>query len=318
MLRGNEREPLGVALTNAPSIDVLLVTFNHEAHIARALESVFCQDYSGKIRVIVADDASTDSTLLRIKEQVARQARVEFVFLDSTQNRGITRNYQRAFAACAADFVAVLDGDDYWASTKKLLKQIEFLEEHRACVACGCNYFIHEPRRHSYDLRVPDTSGYKFLTARSLIADNTIGNFSTCVYRRAVLQQLPPAIFSLTSYDWIVNICVAMHGVIGFLCEPLSVYHIHEQGTWNRLSTREKLEGQLALIPQYDEATSGRFSKEFARLAERLRAQQQFNRNRFRYKMRRVVRALSPPAALWMLRRISSLTLFRRARAAFG
>lgn len=207
-----------------------------------------------------------------IKEIAARQSRIEFFFIESVSNVGITRNYERGFEACKSKYVAALEGDDYWASTQKLRKQVQFLEEHRECVACACNYYVYNEERMSHELRIQKTEGIIVLSAQSLIADNVIGNFSTCVYRRHVLEKLPRKLFSLVAYDWAVNICAAMHGVIGFICEPLSVYRIHGEGAYNNLSLRQKIEGQIALIPKYDELTGHVFSKEFSELALRLSA----------------------------------------------
>jgi glycosyltransferase involved in cell wall biosynthesis len=302
---------------NAPDIDVLLVCYMHERYIEKAIDSILYQEYPGKIRVVVADDSSSDATVSIIKEIAARQFRIEFLFLEGTGNIGITPNYERGFAACTSKYVAVLEGDDYWASTQKIHKQVQFLEEHRECVACACNYYIHNAERMTYDLRVQKTDGFMMVTARSLIADNLIGNFSTCVYRRDVLQALPQKLFTMVAYDWAVNICAAMHGVIGFICEPLSVYRIHEQGAYNNLSLRQKIEGQINLIPKYDELTSRMFNKEFSELQVRLAAHpiitaKFFASERSRQLVRRALRfcppvivrlmqLLLPPAILYRL-----------------
>ena len=253
-----------------PDLDVILITYNHDSFVEQAVESILYQEYPGHIRVIVSDDASEDRTVALIKAAEKKQTRVEFVFLPKTSNLGITKNYQRAFAATSADYVAVLEGDDYWASTKKLLKQVDFLEEHKECAACGCNYYVKTASKNSIRLRLDSTHGYLIATPQILIGDNLIGNFSTCVYRKAALQSLPKKLFGATSYDWITNICIAMFGPIGILCEPLSVYRIHDEGTWNALDASKKLGRQLELLPTYNEITGGVFHEEFEGLRQRL------------------------------------------------
>lgn len=256
-----------------PDIDIILITFNHESFIMPAVESILFQEYPGRVRVIVADDASTDATVSIIEETVKNQNRVQFSVLPPTRNLGITKNYERAFSAATADYVAVLEGDDYWASSKKLLKQVEFLQEHRECAACGCNYYIKDAAQFSHKLRIDATNGFMVVTPQILIGDNLIGNFSTCMYRKAALQSLPKKLFSVKSYDWITNICVAMHGPIGILFEPLSVYRVHAEGTWNTMDAHKKLSSQLETLPIYNEVTEGHFEDEFEKLGERLLAQ---------------------------------------------
>jgi glycosyltransferase involved in cell wall biosynthesis len=44
------------------SVDVALGTYNHRRFVAEALESVLCQETQFPVRLLVADDASTDGT----------------------------------------------------------------------------------------------------------------------------------------------------------------------------------------------------------------------------------------------------------------
>ena len=257
---------MGNKMGAEPTLDVLLVTYNHEKFIQQALDSIAYQDFSGTKRIFVADDCSTDRTVDIIAEFAKTHEGVEYVFLPSASNIGITANYARGFAATKSGYVAVLEGDDYWSATNKLSKQVAFLEVHRECAACACNYYVYDESRLSHQLRVEGSDGFMLLTPRILIADNLIGNFSTCVYRREILQTLPPELFRITAYDWAVNICVSMRGVIGFLREPLSVYRQHDNGVWSSAETSEKLLAQLQLIPVYDSLTGGVFSEEFESL----------------------------------------------------
>ena len=310
-----------------PEISILLTTYNHEEFISQAVESIFYQDYPGKIQVVVADDCSTDATVAIIRDYARKQDRIEFEFLDSYGNLGITRNYQRGFAACTRQYIAVLEGDDWWASTQKLSKQIEFLEEHMECVACACNYYIHDQSKCAYELRVPQSAGYIFITARSLILDNLPGNFSTCVYRRSALLELPVRLFSVTAWDWAINIFVCMHGVIGFLGEPLSVYRIHSRGAYNHSSLREKLEGQLALSEVYDELTGGIFHAEFHELRSRLARSLVYTygltwpslvvggtaaRKFAGLYLKQMLIAISPPIVLWLVKAVLPPALLHR------
>ena len=51
-----------------PRITVLVVTYNHEAYIRQAIESVLMQRLSEPYQILVADDASSDGTRQIIKE----------------------------------------------------------------------------------------------------------------------------------------------------------------------------------------------------------------------------------------------------------
>jgi len=252
-------------------LSVLLVTYNQERYIGQALRSLFGQIIDGPVEVIVADDASSDRTLDIIADHEGRDPRFRFTYLDHSANLGITRNYERGFAACTGEYVAVLEGDDYWVSPRKLQRQYDFLEAHWECDLCAVNYFIYEEERAEFTPRITPGDGHRFLGARNQIAENLASNFSTCMYRREALEALPAGLFDATSYDWIVNICIARTSLIGFLEEPMSVYRLHAGGVWTRTSYPDQLRAQLDAIPAYDALTDHVYHSEFGTLANRLR-----------------------------------------------
>jgi glycosyltransferase involved in cell wall biosynthesis len=251
-------------------ISVLLVTYNHESHIRQALDALFGQLLDGPIELIVADDASLDSTVDIIKEYERKDDRFDFKYLDSTINLGITLNYKRGFAACSGEYVAVLEGDDYWIRPFKLQRQMDFLDTHWESNLCSVNYFVYEENLSHFYPRTAIGNGHRLIGARDLIADSLASNFSTCMYRKSALDALPDELFDICSYDWIVNICVARKSMIGFLEEPMSVYRLHSNGVWSQMQHVEKLKTQLELIPAYDTLTNYVYHSEFELLSDRL------------------------------------------------
>ena len=258
-------------MENIYKLSVLLVTYNHENYIRVALNGLLNQTFDEKIELLIADDASSDNTLAIIQEYEGYDSRFVFKYLDSTKNIGITKNYQRGFAACSGEYVAVLEGDDYWISPFKLQKQIDFLDTHWGCDLCSVNYLVFQEAISHYYPRIAIGNDYRLISARELIADNIVGNFSTCMYRKSALDNLPQALYETTSYDWIINICIARASLIGFLETPMSVYRLHTSGTWTQKSNVEKLQEQLDLIPTYDTLTDQVFHENFENLASHLR-----------------------------------------------
>jgi glycosyltransferase involved in cell wall biosynthesis len=250
-----------------PKIDILLMCYNLEQYIDQAIDSIFYQNYSGGMKVIVADDCSTDETLQKVHRRAQQRRDVSFEFLRNDRNLGITKNYQRAFAACRSPYIAILDGDDYWINSEKLAKQITFLEANSDCVMCGCNYYILNEESQVSRLRVPVTTGNTKYDSYSIIKDNIVSNFSTSVYRGAAIASLPMALFDRGSIGcWGVNICCGIHGNLGFLNEALSVYRVHAKGKWGGKSSRQMIEKRIALTYDYDKVTEGRFHHEFENL----------------------------------------------------
>ena len=110
-------------MTNdAPTVSVVIPSYNCERFIAETLESVVGQSY-GDLEVIVVDDGSTDGT----PEVVRRFApRVRLVQQESA---GVCAARNRGIAEARGRYVALLDHDDYWFPDK-LGAQVDVLESH--------------------------------------------------------------------------------------------------------------------------------------------------------------------------------------------
>lgn len=247
-------------------VTVLLVTYNHEKYITRALAGIRAQKFNQGIDILVADDASKDQTVEIIKKWAAENTEYTVTFLPNCENLGITKNYQRAIAALKNQYVAILEGDDYWISPRKISLQIDFLDEHLECDLCAANYYVFEEGSGKFTPRKNIASDFTIVSARELIADNVVGNFSTCLYRTAALKDLPDAVFDVKSYDWIINIMVARFSLIGFINTPLSVYRLHSSGTWSGASRKDKLVAQRSMLAVYDELSNLQFHDDFENL----------------------------------------------------
>lgn len=208
-------------------ISVLLITYNQDQYIRQTIESILMQRFNGEVVVIVADDCSTDKTLDIIKS-FETISTFKFEYCDSKVNLGLVKNYQRAFQACSGNYIAVLEGDDYWTDPFKLQKHVDFLDAHRECVMSYDRNltFLQDSQKILIDNENINI-GNKYITAQNLASGNCIGNFSKCVYRKSVVDKLNPEIYDMDIADWMFNLCVAQFGLIGQLGEIMSVYRIH-------------------------------------------------------------------------------------------
>src|SRR5437870_7314361 len=125
-----------------PKVSVLLVTYNHEEYVRQALDSVLMQKTDFDVEIVVADDHSSDSTLAIIEEYQPDNNNIRV--LPSERNVGITRNYQRGFGACRGEYIAVLEGDDFWISPTKLKSLVAFLQQHQECALCFHRFIRHD------------------------------------------------------------------------------------------------------------------------------------------------------------------------------
>ncbi|HEV2862298.1 MAG TPA: glycosyltransferase family 2 protein [Pyrinomonadaceae bacterium] len=259
--------------TPEPEVSVLLVTHNQGGYVRQALDGVAMQQTSFEVEVVLADDYSQDSTPEILREYEAGNPRARL--LPTERRLGITRNYKRGFDACRGRYVAVLEGDDFWTSPRKLELLAAFLRRHPECSFC-----FHRI------IRLDEASGQaavypafgagaepEFFTARRLARGNFIGNFSACVYRRDIIADLGPGLWSMKVREWPFNIVVARRGLIGYVPEIMSVYRAHPGGVWSQKAPAEQRAALSELIETYNNYLEFEFDAEFQSVRDALTAE---------------------------------------------
>ncbi len=108
-------------------VSVKMITYNHEAFIAKAIEGVINQKTSFNYNLVIGEDCSTDNTR-EIVLQYAKKYPQKIKVITSESNVGITINSQRTHEACEGKYMAYCEGDDWWIDNEKLEKQVKFLE----------------------------------------------------------------------------------------------------------------------------------------------------------------------------------------------
>ncbi len=122
-------------------LSVIFITYNHEKYVEKALRSVLDQKTDFEFEVVIGEDCSTDSTR-EIIERVIKdypKAIVRPIFREKNTGRPTLNVYETTMAA-KGDYLAYLEGDDYYTDDNKLKKQVDFLEAHKEYIACthGC------------------------------------------------------------------------------------------------------------------------------------------------------------------------------------
>jgi len=253
-------------------VSALIVSYNHEAYIADAVESVLAQQGDFEMEVIVADDFSTDRTVNIINsyvECIEDNPKFQVKILPSDHNLGIVKNYQRAFGACTGNYLAICEGDDYWLSPNKIQMQIEFMKSHDYCSLCFHNMHIYwqESRKYEY-FEAQQNLSDEFISTKDLILNNTIGNFSACFYDTQHLKNIPANLFDLSFADWMFNIVYSQYGQIGHLNEELSVYRKHKGGYWAGRPPIEEFNILYEAIYKYNKFLDFDYDQEFRQIQQ--------------------------------------------------
>jgi hypothetical protein len=67
---------------------------------------------------------------------------------------------------------------------------------------------------------------------------NYPANFSCCFYRKKQIKKVIDLVDN--SSDWLINTLISKLGNFVFLKEKLSVWRIHDKGSWSSLSEEDK------------------------------------------------------------------------------
>jgi len=251
-------------------LSIILITYNQEKYIRECLEGLIIQNLPSDYEIIIADDYSTDNTLVIIKETLDNY-KLNYIILNSTGNLGITENYKRAYFACEGEYIAILEGDDYWTDPTRILHHIDFLDRHRECVMSFNRYVRFFEDDLNFDLSpFHSQDGFEYITSRDLARGNKLGNLSTCVIRASVFKKLDKEFFEMGFADWFLGLALGQYGLIAKLKEVSSVYRIHSQGAWSSSSKTEQIQSMLELIDKYNKCLNYKFNTEFLELKNHL------------------------------------------------
>lgn len=239
-------------------MSVCLITYNHAEYVAQAVESVLSQETRFPYEIVVGEDRSTDGTRRIVEEFAARHPdRIRLILAE--QNRGLLRNFLDTFLSCRGEYVALLDGDDYWTSPRKLQKQADFLDAHPDCSICFHDTEVLLPDGTLCDVNYTRPDHPPFTTIEDLFKTNFIATCSAML-RRSAVPEIPAWYTSSPWEDWPLYLLFAERGKIGYLPEPMGVYRSHGRGLWSGLDPAAQLEAVVGFLLAMDERLGRRYT----------------------------------------------------------
>lgn len=202
-----------------PLVSIITPTYNSEKFIAKTIISVQNQSYTNW-EMIIVDDCSTDKTQQIITSFHEQDSRIKLIKLDKNSGAGVARN--EAIIKSKGRFIAFLDSDDLWKSTK-LEKQIDFLLSNNLPFTFSFYDCIDEEGKLlNKRIEAPET-----LTYRQLFFCNFIGNL-TGIYDVNYFGKIPISNIRKRQ-DWIVWLTILKNiKKAKPIPESLALYRIRE------------------------------------------------------------------------------------------
>lgn len=244
---------------NLADISVVIVTYNHEKFIAQAIESVLNQDLSLIKEVIIGDDCSTDSTVDILRQyQVKHPDLIKIV--DRKNNVGVNANYVDLFNRCSGEYVAILEGDDYWLEGK-LLEMRKQMETHSDVCMWFHRFQVLEGEKLSErDYRYSKSC---YIDEIEFIKYNQVQNLSCCLYRVDALRQVADKFLKGPGVDYLLHILLLENAKAYFYNKNLSVYRHHQNSIWSKLSKEHQLIRNMLRRYEMNELTNYAYNDAF-------------------------------------------------------
>lgn len=229
-----------------PLVSVLCTAYQHVNFIRQAIDGFLMQETTFPIEILIHDDASTDGTAEIIKEYADRYPILIKATLqkENQYSRGnrpgkIMSNMSRG------EYLAICEGDDYWISPSKIQDQCEFLKENSKINICGgiCKIDFEAGVMNSHVSEFKPKIHKSIFSVDEIISEFFLHTSTLLVRKNSFININFPS--SIIAGDQFMRVmCSHPHGA-GFIWKEMSVYRIHEGGTWSSMIDKNKIYDQI-------------------------------------------------------------------------
>ena len=250
-----------------PDLSILLITYNHEKYIAKAIESILEQETEYTFQIHVIEDCSTDNTQKVISSYVNKYPKIVIPHFNKKNigNPVTQKNFIRGLRLMNGKYFAVLEGDDFWTSKDKVQKQINFLELNPDYVATSHNVIkfyedgTKPPHRFLHYAYPEDNDISRLIKLESFF------HGSTMMMRNVFLTSPPPNYFSNRySCEIFLNIYTSQFGKVRYMNDDMTAYRAHSGGLFSNMDAIDGWFFNISGLIRYHYWLDFRYTKDFS------------------------------------------------------
>lgn len=265
-------------LKGIPLVSVCIMTYQHVKYIKECLDGVLKQETDFDFEILLGEDDSTDGTreicieyakMYPEKIKLYLHHRDNNIFIDGLPSGRFNFIYNLLNAK--GKYIAICEGDDYWIDSKKLQKQVDFLESNSdySMVCHSSNEIDAEGNAFKVATRSDDV-----IDLPTVLGQGWFIRTASILFRREALPtQLPKFFFNSFSGDYILQVIVLKNGNCKYLPEVMSAYRRHDGGVSQTIPSIQikRWIKKLTLLDQLDTYTNLKYTKEIKRQKSELR-----------------------------------------------
>ena len=264
-------------------VNTICMTFNQMPYIEDAFNGFTMQETSFPFVCTIMDDASTDGEQDVIKKYLQDHFDLDdnsltcnketpdyvYVFTRHKTNHncffavyflkynhfGVQELKQKKIQYASelldkSKYIALCEGDDYWTDSKKLQKQVDFLDSHPDYVICSHDFleysennkrFYYRSRYEDYDFpeKLENGSSYYNFSLDTFFLQWTTQPLA-CLFRNGeYLHAIPLHRFN-NYLDDVFYYYILKEGKGALLQDVMGVYRLNDDGTWSSMTYVEK------------------------------------------------------------------------------
>lgn len=232
-------------MKNKPLVSIITPTYNHEKYIAQCIESVLAQTYDNWEQIII-DDGSNDRTSEIIKKY--KDPRVHYIRQENLGIWQLVKTYNKALDLSEGDFIAILEGDDYWPKNK-LEKQLPSFDNSNIIISWGKGLMVDSNNKLIREIFPKDFNRYEKIyqntppgiALRKLLLTNFLIPTATVIVRRKALIEIggfkQPSGVPYVDFPTWLEIC--LKGEFCFVNETLGYWRRHSSQITSAHSAEE-------------------------------------------------------------------------------
>jgi glycosyltransferase involved in cell wall biosynthesis len=226
-------------------VSICMITYNHEAFISKAIESILMQETTFNFELIIGEDYSTDNTrsiILSYKDKYPDKIKL----LKNESNIGMIPNFKATILACTGEFIAICEGDDYWVDPLKLQKQVAFMDANPDYSIC-----FHRVYEESENVKKISSTNKLEKEYTYTIEDLAKKNFihtPSVLFRNNLVKAFPCWFYQSPVGDYVLHMLNAQYGKIKYFPDIMATYRKHEGGVWSTQNRSNVLERWLQVL----------------------------------------------------------------------
>lgn len=224
-----------------PRVSVSITAYNHAAFIRQALDGVLAQVTDFPVEILVGEDNSTDGTREIVREYAGKYpGRITAFFHDDASKLRINgrltgrANLAHNLKSARGEYIALLDGDDYWIDETKLARQVAHLDSDRTLSTSFHDAVVVDENGRPVDSAKTIHQIKSRYRLEEMIAGEFQAQTCTVMFRRESVLPLPRWFYETAVGDFVLHVLNGQAGDFGFIDRPMGCYRVHGGGVWTQ------------------------------------------------------------------------------------